>query len=115
MNITNDSWSATKSAEYQHFIMSSYLSIEYRTTLVRSTNSGYSVVVDPKGNIIADLPLFEEGVMALSVPIYQRKATFFSRYGDWFAYLLFVFIGIVTLKTLFNVYDIKSFLKNTKK
>ena len=59
MNITDDSWSLKKSAEYQHFVIASYRAIEYRTTMVRSTNAGYSVIMDPSGRILADLPLFE--------------------------------------------------------
>jgi apolipoprotein N-acyltransferase len=93
MNITNDSWSATNSAEYQHFIAASYLAIEYRTTLVRCANAGYSVVVDPSGRIIADLPVFTESALATAVPVYAREATVYAQYGDWFAYVCFIFMG----------------------
>ena len=82
MNITNDSWSKTDSAEYQHFIIASFLSVEYRTTLVRCTNSGYSAVVAPNGKIIADLPLFEEASVGFSVPIYKYTKTLYSVAGD---------------------------------
>ena len=88
VNITNDSWSKTNSAEMQHFIASSYLAIEYRTTLLRCANSGYSVAVNPAGKILYDLPLFKEDSMGISVPIYKRQITIFSIMGDWFAYIL---------------------------
>ncbi|MDO4507155.1 MAG: apolipoprotein N-acyltransferase, partial [Spirochaetales bacterium] len=55
LNITNDSWSKTRSSEIQHFIVASYLATEFRTTLVRCANSGYTVVLDPAGKIVADL------------------------------------------------------------
>lgn len=97
MNITNDSWSATKSAEYQHFIAASYLAIEYRTTLVRCANSGYSVVVEPSGKIIADLKPFEKDVLSVKVPVFKRSPTVYSRYGDWFMYLCFAFMALVVL------------------
>lgn len=87
MNITNDSWSKTDSAEYQHFIIASFLSVEYRTTLVRCTNSGYSAVVAPNGKIIADLPLFEEASVGFSVPIYKYTKTLYSVAGDWLVYI----------------------------
>ena len=86
INITDDSWSKTKSSEYQHFVIASYRAIEYRTTLVRSSNSGYSVVVNPQGKIIADQPLFEACATSFDVPIYQRKMTTYAKFGNWFPY-----------------------------
>lgn len=103
LNITNDSWSKTNSAEMQHFIIASYLATEFRTTLVRCANSGYSVVVDPSGKVVNSLPLFEETSAAWVVPIYERKETYFYRYGDWlplafctllFAYMIYILAGI---------------------
>ena len=104
MNITNDSWSKTPSAEYQHFVVASYRAIEYRTTLVRCANSGYSVVVDPAGRIIADIPVFTEAARTVPVPIYRRSQTIYARFGDWFAYLLFSAIGLYCLWVLKGLY-----------
>lgn len=109
MNITNDSWSKTVSAEYQHFIAASYRAIEYRTTLVRSTNSGYSAIVGPNGKILKDLPLFEACATGFAVPVYPRKFTVYAYCGDWFAYLCFLFIAILYAKYLWEIY-----LKNSK-
>lgn len=83
VNITNDSWSMTDSAEYQHFAIASFRAIEFRTTLIRSTNSGYSAVVDPKGRVIADMPLFQEAALYTSVPIYRRTETVYCIFGNW--------------------------------
>lgn len=83
VNITNDSWSETKSAEIQHFIMASYRAQEMRTTMVRSTNGGYSVVVDPAGRILADLPLFQADSMRYPVPVYESTVTPYLLLGDW--------------------------------
>jgi len=97
INITNDSWSKTKSAEYQHFVVAHFRAIELRTTLVRSTNSGYSVVVDPKGKIISDLPLFEAGSLCTEVPIYKHTKTFYASYKDWFPLMMFLIL-------IFNIF-----------
>ncbi len=94
VNITDDSWSLKKSSEYQHFAIAVYRAIEYRTTLVRSANAGYSVVVDPAGKVIADLPLFEEAALATDIPIYKREMTTYARFGNWLPYLcLIIFLG----------------------
>lgn len=104
LNITNDSWSKTPSSEYQHFIVASFRAIEYRTTLVRCANSGYSVVVDPSGRILHDLPVFEEGAIACAVPLYERKTTLFSLWGDWFAYLLFALMAVYAVCALYKIH-----------
>lgn len=90
VNITNDSWSMTNSAEYQHFVIAVFRAIEFRTTLIRSTNSGYSVVVNPKGEVIADMPLFEEASIHTSVPIYQRQETLYCKLGNWLPATCFI-------------------------
>ena len=96
-NITNDSWSKMPSAEYQHFIAASYLAVEYRTTLVRCANAGYSVVVGPDGRILADLPVFTEAALGVSVPVYEHRATVYARWGDWLPVLLLAAAGLYAL------------------
>lgn len=83
INLTDDSWSLKKSSEFQHFCIAAYRAIEYRTTLVRSTNAGYSVVVDPTGKVIADMPLFETDALYYKVPVYKRQWTTYSLLGNW--------------------------------
>ncbi|MCQ2612458.1 MAG: apolipoprotein N-acyltransferase [Treponemataceae bacterium] len=100
VNITNDSWSLTDSAEYQHFVISSYRAQEFRTTLVRSTNSGYSVVVDPAGRVIHSMPLFQACSSFVEVPVYQRQMTVYALLGDWvplFAALILLFVYAVVI------------------
>lgn len=118
VNITDDSWSLMKSSEIQHFVVASYRAIEYRTTLVRCANAGYSVVVTPDGKVIDDLPLFEEVSGAFTVPIYKRVMTTYARFGNWFAYLCVIIVLFHALYTYltFSEYDyIKSERKSGKK
>lgn len=103
MNITNDSWSETASAEYQHFIAASYLAIEFRSTLVRCTNAGYSAVVDPSGRIRDDLPLFKQTSLCAEVPVYDRIQTVYAEYGDWFAYMCVAFVILYALSVLWSL------------
>lgn len=82
-NITDDSWSLTESAERQHLALARYRAIEYRTTLLRATNSGVSVVVNAAGDIIDSLPLFTPIAKAVTVPIYEHTLTPYAVLGDW--------------------------------
>ncbi len=96
LNITNDSWSKTDSAEYQHFVVAYFRALELRTTLVRSTNSGYSAVVDPFGNILDSLPLFKEDYMLVNVPIYEHRKTIFAIFKNWFpTIILFILLKLL--------------------
>lgn len=88
INLTNDAWSRTESAEIQHFAVASYRAIEYRTTLARATNGGYTAVVDPAGRVLQALPLFEEGALAAEIPVYERTMTVYARFGDWLVAVL---------------------------
>lgn len=103
VNLTNDSWSKTDSAEYQHFVIASFRAIEMRTTLVRSTNAGYTVVVDPLGTVLYDMPLFKAESIRVPVPVYPRIRTFYAVFGDWFPVLL-----AVAMILLFIVYPLIS-------
>ena len=92
INITNDSWSKTKSAEFQHFVVASFRAIEMRTTLVRSTNSGYSAVVNPAGTVLFDMPLFTADSLYAKVPVYKREMTPYALLGNWIPLLCGVFL-----------------------
>lgn len=83
INLTNDAWSRTDSAELQHFVVASYRAIEYRTTLARSTNAGFTCVISPTGAVLQSLPLFKAKALAASIPVYERKMTIYARFGDW--------------------------------
>lgn len=83
INLTNDSWSKTASAEWQHYVVSLFRAIELRTTLVRSTNSGYTVVIGPEGKTRAAFPLFQATSAVLHVPVYPVVRTYYARMRDW--------------------------------
>ncbi|MDP3180106.1 MAG: apolipoprotein N-acyltransferase, partial [Spirochaetaceae bacterium] len=86
INLTNDSWSKTVSAEIQHWAAARFRSIEYRRTLVRSTNGGFSCVVGPYGELIDSLPLFEARAVRTEIPIYKDETeTVYMAFGNWFA------------------------------
>lgn len=102
INITDDSWSLKKSSEIQHFCIAAYKSIEYRTTMVRSANSGYSVVLDPSGKIIADMPLFQEAALDFEIPVYKRTMTTYARFGNWLPYSIIIFFILFSLYSYFT-------------
>jgi len=86
INLTNDSWSRKKSAQIQHWAIARIRAIENRRTLVRSTNSGVSCVVDAWGRQLYEMPQFEAAALTVDIPVYENpQRTIYTRFGEWFA------------------------------
>jgi len=94
VNVTNDVWYGRTSMPFQHAAMAVMRSIENRRSLVRSANSGVSLVSDPFGRVVARLGIFERGVLVREVPL-VREQTFYSRHGDIFPWV--VLLGSLAL------------------
>lgn len=93
-NITNDAWFGYTSAPYQHFQMSVFRAVENRTFLVRAANTGISAVIDPNGRIRERTGLFERTVITGDVRLRQGGLTFYTSYGDLFAWGSTIITGV---------------------
>lgn len=88
VNLTNNAWSETESAQYQHFVAARFRAIEARRTLIRSTNAGLTTVVDIDGTKVDALPMFEAAFLSVDAPIYTSGGlTAYHIWGDLFAYM----------------------------
>ena len=85
VNLTNDAWYGNTSAPHQHLAFSQLRALENRRMLVRSTNTGVTAVIDSRGEILKNLPLFEEGVLTYLLDLHGEKS-FYTRFGDWLAW-----------------------------
>ena len=56
INISNDGWFGRSAAPAQHLMMARVRAVENRRWLLRDTNNGFTVSVDPYGRIVAELP-----------------------------------------------------------
>lgn len=89
VNLTNNAWSETNSAQYQHFVAARFRGIEARRALIRSTNSGLTGVVDRTGAKTASLPMFEAASLSVEVPVYaDEPLTVYHLIGDLFAWMM---------------------------
>lgn len=98
VNLSNDGWFGRSAAPEQHLAMARVRAVENRRWLLRATNNGYSVAVDPYGRCFARLAPDVRG--ALDAPYgFRSDLTLYSRWGDWLAWLcagvslLFVLLG----------------------
>ena len=74
----------------QHMTMAVFRAVENRRSVVRSTNGGMTNIIDPNGRILRSLPPFTEGYLLGTVPVYTATTTLYTRWGDWFPWVLLV-------------------------
>ncbi|MDI6780668.1 MAG: apolipoprotein N-acyltransferase [bacterium] len=96
VNITNDAWTRTRAAYYQHFSMDVLRSVENRRYFIRAGNTGISAVINPSGRIEHLLDIGREGIINSRIFLNNRP-TFYSQFGDVFACfcLIMAIIGMV--------------------
>lgn len=93
VNISNDFWAMTPVEAKQHGVNALFRTIENRRAMVRSTCSGYTVHFDRLGRIVDEAEgYYIESFVNADVPIYEKRATFYNKYGDWFPLSLFILI-----------------------
>lgn len=90
VTITNDAWFGSTSAPYQHFSMAVFRAIENRAPVLRAANTGISGFIDAKGRIKRKSDIFVEAVLTDDLTIESFKKSFYSRYGDLFAFLCII-------------------------
>lgn len=100
VNLTNNAWSETDSAQTQHFTAARFRSIETRLPMVRSTNAGLTSVIDRHGRLQESLPMFEEGVLYAEIEIFREQSlTVYSTIGDSFAVLMLLLTAVALIQT----------------
>lgn len=88
VNITNDAWFFNTAAPYQHLAINAVRAAETGRPVLRAANTGFSAVIDPFGRIEQSTALFTRSVLRTEVPLpVGDKVTFYTRWGDWFAWL----------------------------
>lgn len=98
INLTNNAWSRTNSAQVQHFVAARFRAVENRRTLVRSTNAGYTAVVDPWGRTTNAVPMFEAATLRVSVPVHvPARESAYLLLGDYLPQALLIFFAVLAL------------------
>lgn len=98
LNLTNDAWYGHTPGPYQHLRQAQLRAVERRTPLVRAANNGISAVIDSEGRFIGAIPLGEQGILDVDLPIAhghllpQENAI----YIFWALFAVLVFFGWVS-------------------
>ncbi len=99
--LVNDAWYTHGLEPEQHARQSIFRAIENRRTVLRCANTGISMVIDPSGDVIEKTKLNTESVISQNIKGTDYK-TFYTKFGNVFAQLLFTILIALILKTLFR-------------
>lgn len=95
VNISDDGWYGDTSAPWQHLDMVRMRAVENHRWILRSTNTGVTAVIDPYGRVTASATRHIRTALRANFD-YEQGMTFYTRYGDIFAYLC-AFVTLVAL------------------
>ncbi|MCQ2586030.1 MAG: apolipoprotein N-acyltransferase [Treponema sp.] len=101
INLTNDSWGESIACQNQHLSMAVFRSVENNVPTVRSATSGQTCVIYPDGKIMKEAAPFSASFIVHQVPLMpSSKGTFYTRFGDVFAYVILSVTGVLLIITV---------------
>ena len=86
VNISNDGWYGDSGAYAQHLKQARMRAVENDRWLLRDTNTGVTAAIDPYGRVVSSIPRKVRDALDAHYAI-TNVTTFYTRHGDWFAYL----------------------------
>jgi apolipoprotein N-acyltransferase len=96
INISNDGWFGHSAAPAQHAMQERVRAVENRRWLLRDTNNGITLDVDPYGRTVAQMPTDVRG--QLDAPYgFVSELTLYARFGNWFAWLCVLISAVLVL------------------
>jgi apolipoprotein N-acyltransferase len=99
VNISNDGWYGDSGAWKQHIEQTRMRAIENDRWILSATNTGLTAAIDPLGRVVAEVPRKERTVLIAPYAL-RSGTTFYTRHGDWFAYLCAIISIVVSLWSL---------------
>jgi apolipoprotein N-acyltransferase len=86
VNLSNDGWYGDSGAYAQHLNQTRMRAMENDRWLLSATNTGVTASIDPFGRIVARVPRKQRTALVAPYAL-TAASTFYTRHGDWFAYL----------------------------
>jgi len=86
VNISNDGWYGDSGAYAQHLKQARMRAVENNRWLLRDTNTGVTASIDPYGRVVSTIPRKIRAALDAGYAL-TNVTTFYTRHGDWFAYL----------------------------
>ncbi len=86
VNISDDAWFGQTAAPVQHLNQARMRAIENNRWLVRATDTGITVSIDPFGRVVARAPRNVRTYVDVPYSV-VAGTTFYTRHGNWFVWL----------------------------
>jgi apolipoprotein N-acyltransferase len=86
VNLSNDGWYGDSGAYAQHLNQTRMRAIENDRWILSATDTGVTASIDPYGRTVARLPRKERAALVAPYAL-TSVTTFYTRHGDWFAWL----------------------------
>ncbi len=86
VNISNDGWYGDSGAYAQHLNQTRMRAIENNRWILSATDTGVTASIDPWGRIAARIPRKQRTALVAPYAL-TSVTTFYTRHGDWFAYV----------------------------
>ena len=93
LNLTNDAWYGRSSAPHQFLAITELRSAENGMPMLRAANTGISAVIDARGVVLQETPIFEQVALTVEVPRARATPTLYTRFGDWPLALSWLFLA----------------------
>ena len=101
VNISNDGWYGDSGAYAQHLKQARMRAIENERWLLRDTNTGVTAAIDPYGRVVARVPRKLRTALVAPYAL-SNVTTFYTRHGDWFAFLCAIILLAALVASLFT-------------
>ncbi|UCJ16627.1 apolipoprotein N-acyltransferase [Pseudomonas sp. MM211] len=98
LTVSNDTWFGTSIGPLQHLQMAQMRALEAGRWMIRATNNGVTVLIDPFGRITERLPQFEQGTLYGEVQPMQHL----TPYLQWRSWPLIILCGLLLVWALFR-------------
>ncbi len=99
LNVTNDSWFGPNGEPDLHLALTNFRSVETGLPMLRATNTGYTVWIDPLGNFVKSTELGQTGILQAEIrkrftpePLYLAVSRVLG--GDWFIRITWILTAI---------------------
>ena len=102
INISNDGWYGDSGAYAQHLNQTRMRAIENHRWLLSAADTGVTASIDPWGRIAARIPRKERTALVAPYAL-TSVTTFYTRWGDWFAYACAIIsLGVLLARFAFS-------------
>ena len=106
VNLTNDGWYGDSPGPYQHLVQSQFRAIETGIPILRSANTGISVIISPLGEILTIKTILQKGKVSGNLP-YAIIGFFSGFYTENVIILLLIsFLAFINICTKLANYSV---------